>query len=242
MMAPMHHPAMETRDARPAGAGLQDDLQHPRAADQPRGRQTPADRRLRDRPDLSGWPRRCRTSGPRPLGSSMAATGQTRSRSRAPRRWPNSGTGASAGARCTPEDAGLPVHDFRDILGGTPARNAAALRALLEGETGAYRDAVLLNGRRRAGGGGSRVTPLRDGVEIAVESIDSGRGETRRRDAGAHHVGGELKGEGDGDDPRQDQGIQARRDRGGQGRATARRRGGRRARRDPAFGPSRRPS
>ncbi len=44
-----------------------------------------------------------------------------------------------------PEDAGLPVHSFRDILGGSPEENAVALRALLDGATGAYRDAVLLN-------------------------------------------------------------------------------------------------
>ncbi len=31
------------------------------------------------------------------------------------------------------------------ILGGTPAENAVAFRALLDGAPGAYRDAVLLN-------------------------------------------------------------------------------------------------
>ncbi|NNL34831.1 MAG: anthranilate phosphoribosyltransferase, partial [Silicimonas sp.] len=40
-----------------------------------------------------------------------------------------------------PEDAGLPVHPFRDILGGTPEENANALRALLDRAPGAYRDA-----------------------------------------------------------------------------------------------------
>ncbi len=44
-----------------------------------------------------------------------------------------------------PEDAGLPVHPFEAILGGTPAENAVAFRALLDGAAGAYRDAVLLN-------------------------------------------------------------------------------------------------
>ena len=81
--------------------------------------------------------------------------------------------GRIRGREVHPEDAGLPVHDFRDILGGTPARNAAALRALLEGETGAYRDAVLLNAAA-ALVVADRVSHLRDGVEIAVESIDSG--------------------------------------------------------------------
>jgi anthranilate phosphoribosyltransferase len=81
--------------------------------------------------------------------------------------------GQIKGREVHPEDAGLPVHDFRDILGGTPAENAAALRALLEGETGAYRDAVLMNAAAALVVAG-RVAELRDGVEIAAESIDSG--------------------------------------------------------------------
>jgi anthranilate phosphoribosyltransferase len=81
--------------------------------------------------------------------------------------------GRVKGREVHPEDAGLPVHDFRDILGGTPAENAAALRALLDGETGAYRDAVLMNAAAALVVAG-RVAELRDGVEIAAESIDAG--------------------------------------------------------------------
>lgn len=44
-----------------------------------------------------------------------------------------------------PEHAGLPVADFEDLKGGDPAYNAAALRALLDGEKNAYRDIVVLN-------------------------------------------------------------------------------------------------
>jgi anthranilate phosphoribosyltransferase len=72
-----------------------------------------------------------------------------------------------------PEDAGLPVHPFEAILGGTPEENAAAFRALLDGETGAYRDAVLLNAAA-ALMVADRVASLRDGVTMAAESIDSG--------------------------------------------------------------------
>ncbi len=72
-----------------------------------------------------------------------------------------------------PEDAGLPVHPFAAILGGSPADNAAAMRALLEGAKGAYRDAVLLNAAA-ALMVADRVTALRDGVEMARESLDSG--------------------------------------------------------------------
>ena len=72
-----------------------------------------------------------------------------------------------------PEDAGLPVHPFEAILGGTPAENAAAFRALLDGAAGAYRDAVLLNAAA-ALVVADRVTSLTDGVALARESIDSG--------------------------------------------------------------------
>lgn len=73
-----------------------------------------------------------------------------------------------------PEDAGLPVHPFEDITGGTPDENAAAFRALLGGEPSAYRDAVLLNAAA-ALVVADRAPDLRDGVAMAAESIDSGR-------------------------------------------------------------------
>ncbi|KQI73148.1 anthranilate phosphoribosyltransferase [Loktanella sp. 5RATIMAR09] len=73
-----------------------------------------------------------------------------------------------------PEDAGLPVHHFRDILGGTPEENATALMALLDGETGAYRDAVLLNAAA-ALVVADKAGDLKEGVEMARESIDSGK-------------------------------------------------------------------
>lgn len=76
-------------------------------------------------------------------------------------------------AELHPEDAGLPVHRFEDILGGTPAENAAALRALLAGAPSAYRDAVLLNAAAALVVAGA-AADLREGVEMAAESIDSG--------------------------------------------------------------------
>ncbi len=76
-----------------------------------------------------------------------------------------------------PEDAGLPVHNFRDIIGGTPAENAKALMALLEGATGAYRDAVLLNAAA-ALVVADKAQTLKAGVEIARDSIDSGKAKT----------------------------------------------------------------
>jgi len=71
------------------------------------------------------------------------------------------------------EDAGLPVHPFEAIVGGAPEDNARALRALLDGETGAYRDAVLLNSAE-ALIVADRATTLPEGVEIARQSIDRG--------------------------------------------------------------------
>ncbi|MCX7644798.1 MAG: anthranilate phosphoribosyltransferase [Rhodobacteraceae bacterium] len=73
-----------------------------------------------------------------------------------------------------PEDAGLPVHPFEAILGGTPEENARALRALLAGAPGAYRDAVLLNAAAALLLAG-RAATLPEGVAIARESIDSGK-------------------------------------------------------------------
>ncbi|WP_321362943.1 anthranilate phosphoribosyltransferase [uncultured Celeribacter sp.] len=72
-----------------------------------------------------------------------------------------------------PEDAGLPVHPLKDILGGTPEENGKALRNLLKGETGAYRDAVLMNAAA-ALVVADKATTLKEGVEIASESIASG--------------------------------------------------------------------
>ena len=64
-----------------------------------------------------------------------------------------------------PEDAGLPVHPFESILGGTPAENAQAFRALLDGAQGAYRDAVLLNAAA-ALLVAERAADLKQGVEM----------------------------------------------------------------------------
>ncbi len=77
-----------------------------------------------------------------------------------------------------PEDFGLPVHPFEDIIGGTPQENAAALRALLDGAHSAYRDAVLLNAAAALVVAG-QATDLRDGVLRARDSIDSGAAATK---------------------------------------------------------------
>ncbi|MGN8000622.1 anthranilate phosphoribosyltransferase [Sphingomonas sp. 22176] len=75
--------------------------------------------------------------------------------------------------RITPEDAGLPRHPLAAIRGGDPEYNALALRRLLQGEHGAYRDAVLLNAAAALMVAG-RADDLRDGVEEAAEMLDNG--------------------------------------------------------------------
>ncbi|GAB4128796.1 MAG: anthranilate phosphoribosyltransferase [Rhodothalassiaceae bacterium] len=72
-----------------------------------------------------------------------------------------------------PEDAGLPCHSLDTIIGGDADLNARALRALLEGVGGPYRDVVLLNSAAALIVGG-RAATLREGAERAAEAIDSG--------------------------------------------------------------------
>lgn len=72
-----------------------------------------------------------------------------------------------------PEDAGLPVHPFEAIVGGTPEENAIAFNALLDGIPSAYRDAVLLNSAA-ALVIADAAPDLKTGVEMARTSIDSG--------------------------------------------------------------------
>ena len=75
--------------------------------------------------------------------------------------------------RIAPDDAGLPRHPIVAIHGGDPAYNAAALRRLLRGEAGAYRDAVLINAAAALIVAG-RVPTLADGAALAAETIDAG--------------------------------------------------------------------
>ncbi len=73
-----------------------------------------------------------------------------------------------------PEDAGLPLHPFEDLLGGDPATNATELRAVLSDEgRPAYRDAVLLNAAAALVIAG-KAASLTDGVALARDSIASG--------------------------------------------------------------------
>lgn len=74
----------------------------------------------------------------------------------------------------TPEDAGLPSASLDDLRGGDAKTNAAALRAVLDGQPGAYRDIVLMNAGAALIVGG-KAESLAHGVSLAADAIDSGR-------------------------------------------------------------------
>lgn len=76
-------------------------------------------------------------------------------------------------AELRPEDAGLPSHPLDDLRGGDASYNAEALRRLLLGEPGAYRDAVLLNSAAALLVAG-HAEDWFEGVEEAAEAIDKG--------------------------------------------------------------------
>ncbi len=73
-----------------------------------------------------------------------------------------------------PADAGLDEHPIASLRGGEPAENAAALRRVLAGERGAYRDAVLLSAAA-ALIVADRTSSLREGAAVAAAAIDEGK-------------------------------------------------------------------
>jgi anthranilate phosphoribosyltransferase len=73
----------------------------------------------------------------------------------------------------TPEDAGLKRVTTADLKGGDAETNAAAVRAMLGGEPGPYRDVVLMNAAA-ALIVAEKAKDLKDGVRIAAEAIASG--------------------------------------------------------------------
>ncbi|MFN3522949.1 MAG: anthranilate phosphoribosyltransferase [Phenylobacterium sp.] len=79
--------------------------------------------------------------------------------------------------RITPEAVDLPRADLADLKGGDPAVNAAALRELLDGRPGPYRDIVLLNAAA-AFLVGDKVETLREGVALGARVIDEGLART----------------------------------------------------------------
>ncbi|MCM1282860.1 MAG: anthranilate phosphoribosyltransferase [Muribaculaceae bacterium] len=74
----------------------------------------------------------------------------------------------------TPEEFGFARCRREDLAGGTPEENAAITLAILKGEQGHKRNAVLMN----AGAGlyiGGKAATMKEGIALAAELIDSGR-------------------------------------------------------------------
>ena len=77
-----------------------------------------------------------------------------------------------------PEEAGLPMAPIDAIRGGDADANAAALRAVLDGEPGPHRDVVLINAAAALIIAGL-ATDLASGVALARASIDQSSAKER---------------------------------------------------------------
>ena len=74
----------------------------------------------------------------------------------------------------TPGDVGLPTVALSALKGGDAEHNAAAMRALLDGAPGPYRDVVVFNAAAALVVAG-KAGDLNAGVTLATASIDDGR-------------------------------------------------------------------
>jgi len=74
-----------------------------------------------------------------------------------------------------PGDFGFAEAQLDDVAGGSPEENAAASRAVLDGEPGPRRDLVVLNAGAAIYVGGVAAS-LAEGVEKAGAAVDSGAG------------------------------------------------------------------
>ena len=73
-----------------------------------------------------------------------------------------------------PQDFGMKKADLIDIKGGSIEENAVIVRKILEGEKGPRQDVVLLNASAALIAGGM-AKDFKDGIEIARQSIESGK-------------------------------------------------------------------
>ncbi len=73
-----------------------------------------------------------------------------------------------------PEDFGFNRCTKDELKGGTPAENAEITKAILKGEKGPKRDAVLMNAGASLYIGG-KADSMADGIRLAAEIIDSGK-------------------------------------------------------------------
>ncbi|MBA4496048.1 anthranilate phosphoribosyltransferase [Paenactinomyces guangxiensis] len=74
----------------------------------------------------------------------------------------------------TPDELGVSKASLEKIGGGNSVYNANLIRQILDGQTGAPRDVVLLNAGAVLYIAG-KAASIRDGVKLAAEQIDSGK-------------------------------------------------------------------
>ena len=74
----------------------------------------------------------------------------------------------------TPEEFGFERCTKEDLKGGTPEENAKITLAILNGEKGHKRNAVLMNAGAALYIGG-KADSMKDGIKLAAEIIDSGK-------------------------------------------------------------------
>src|SRR5213596_2055444 len=77
-----------------------------------------------------------------------------------------------------PLELGVERCDPAELRGGSPAENAAAIRAVFAGENGGRRSAILLNAAGAIEAAG-HARDLREGLGLAKEALDSGAAATR---------------------------------------------------------------
>ena len=77
-----------------------------------------------------------------------------------------------------PLDLGVERCDPDELRGGSPAENAAVIRAVFAGARGGRRDAILLNAAGAVAAAG-HAEDLREGLELARAAVDSGAAAAR---------------------------------------------------------------
>jgi len=74
----------------------------------------------------------------------------------------------------SPDDFGLPKASLDSLKGGTADQNAALVRSILSGAKGPQRDVVLMNAAA-ALVAGDKAKTMKQGMELAQKSLDSGQ-------------------------------------------------------------------
>ncbi len=74
----------------------------------------------------------------------------------------------------TPEEFGFSTCEKSELVGGEPSENASITRAILAGDKGPKRDAVLMNAGASLYIGG-KANSMKEGIALAADLIDSGK-------------------------------------------------------------------